>query len=85
MKKYMVYLDAGDESGDVFKVAVPAENEKDAAKWANGNGDVVAVKEVTDKYPISEYKVSEALLNAGFGRIETDFICRALSRIGLAE
>ena len=86
MKKYMVYIDAGDENGDVFKCAVPAENEVDAKRFANGNGEIVAVKEVTDDYHIEEYKVAEALLqHGGFTRIEVDFICRALSKIGIVE
>ena len=50
MKKYMVYLDDG---RDCYKVAVPAANEKAARKYVEGNGEVIAVKDISEDYPIS--------------------------------
>lgn len=71
MKKYMVYLDDGK---DCFKVAVPAVNEKAARKYVEGNGEVIAVKDITEDFPISLDKVVQALKNAQFGQIEIDLI-----------
>ena len=80
MKKYMVYLE---DRENVYKIAVPADSEQEAIDFCRGNGDLVAVKDVTEEYQISEDKITKALLNAGFGRIETDFVIRALYKIHL--
>lgn len=69
----MVYLDDG---RDCYKVAVPAANEKAARKYVEGNGEVIAVKDITDDYPISLDKVVQALRNAQFGQTEIDLITR---------
>jgi hypothetical protein len=82
IKKYFVYLDDG---RDVYKIATPAENIADAKQFVNGNGDVVAIKDVTDDYPISITKVYDALEAAHFGQAEMDFICRALERCTIAQ
>lgn len=82
MKKYMVYLD---DSKDCFKVAVLATNEKAARKYVEGNGEVIAVKDITKDYPISLDKVVQALRNAQFGQIEIDLISRCLSFNDIAE
>ena len=82
MKKFMVYLDDGK---DVYKLAIPAKDEKTAREYVQGNGEVIAVKEVTNDYPISVDKVAQALKNANFGQIEIDYITRALSEINICE
>lgn len=82
MKKYMVYMDDG---RDCFKVAVPAKDEKAARRYVEGNGEIVAVKDVTEDYPISLDKVTRALKNAGFGQIEIDLVGRCLSFNDIAE
>lgn len=82
MKKYMVYMDDG---RDCFKVAVPAINEKAARKYVEGNGEVVAVKDITEDYPISLDKVVNALKVANFGQIEINLISRCLSFNDIAE
>lgn len=81
-RKYMVYLDDGE---GVYKVAIAAICEESAALSCKGNGEVVAVKDVTDEYPIVCDKVAEALDKSGFGQIEIDYICRALREFGIAE
>lgn len=48
MKKYMVYMDDG---RDCFKAAIPAANEKAARKYVEGNGEVIAIKDVTKDFP----------------------------------
>jgi len=82
MKKYMVYLDDGKNA---YKVAIPAKDEKVAREYVQGNGEVIAVKDVTQNYPISADKVADALKNASFGQIEIDLITRALQQIDICE
>lgn len=82
LKKYMVYMDDG---RDCFKVAVPAKNEKEARNYVNGNGEVVAVKDITKDFFISNDKVWKALKQAGFGDIETNLITRTLKETNICE
>ncbi len=82
MKKYFVYLDDGKEC---FKVAVPAKDVAAAKKFVQGNGEIVAIKDVTDEYPISADKVHDALTKAGFGDVEIQLIVRTLTTTNIAE
>lgn len=65
MRKYMVYIDAGQ---DTLKIAVPANSVKAAKQHVEGNGEVVAVKDITDDFPIRADYVAGALY-------DTDFEC----------
>lgn len=76
LKKYFVYIDDGK---NVFKEAIPAVNEKAARDYCAGNGEIIAVKDVTNEIKISRNKVFDALKNAGFSDIECDFVVRALN------
>ena len=82
MKKYMVYLDDGK---GCYKVAVPAESEEKAREYVQGNGEVIAVKDVTNNFPLSVDKVAQVLQNAGFGKFEIDFIVRAFQEINICD
>ena len=82
LRKFIVYLDGG---SDCFKIAVPAKNKKEAIKFCEGNGDLISVKDVTEEYPIDLSRVYKALLNAGFGYKEIDFITRTLQETQIAE
>lgn len=82
MKKYMIYMDDGK---NCFKVAIPAKNEKAAREYVKGNGEIIAVKDVTEEFPISSEKVANALLSAHFGEIEMDLIIRCLQMNDIAE
>ena len=82
MKRFMVYLDDGE---NVYKLAIPAKDEKSAREYVQGNGEVIAVKEVATKDLISAEKVGQALKNADFGKYEIDFITRALQEINICE
>ena len=44
MKKYMVYMDDG---RDCFKASIPANSEKEVREYVEGNGEVIAIKDVT--------------------------------------
>lgn len=82
LKKYMVYMDDGK---DCFKVAVPAINEDAAKEYVKGNGEVIAVKDVTEDYKISIDKVRTALMKEEFSVAEVDFITRCLTFSGIAD
>lgn len=82
MRKYMVYIDAGQ---DTMKIAVPANSVKAAKQYVEGNGEVVAVKDITDDFPIRADYVADALKAAGFGKIEIDLIIRTLTSTRIAE
>ena len=82
MKKYMIYMDDGK---NCFKIAVPAKNEKSAIEYVKGNGEIIAVKDVTEEFPISTEKVAKALLSAHFGEIEIDLITRCLQINNITE
>lgn len=74
-----------DDGHDCFKIAVPAKDEKTARKYVEGNGEVIAVKDATNDFPISLDKVADALKNARFGQIEINLITRCLSFNDIAE
>lgn len=82
MKKYMVYMDDGK---NCFKIAVPAKNEKMAREYVKGNGEIIAVKDITEDFPISAEKVASALMSANFGEIEIDLITRCLQMNNIAD
>lgn len=82
MKKYMVYLDDGEL---VYKLYVPSINEEAAKTYCEGNGDVVAVKDVTEEFKIASEHVSNALKNYGFGETEMELILRTLQITGITE
>lgn len=82
MKKYMVYVDDGNSC---YKVAVPAVDEDAAREYVAGNGEIIAVKDVTSDYPISLDYVNQALRDARFGQTEIDYITRCLLFNGIAE
>lgn len=82
LKKFMVYMDDGKS---VFKVAIPAKDENSARYYVAGNGEVIAVKDVTEEFPISIDKVVDALKKSNFGQIEIDLIQRTLSSTNIAN
>ena len=82
MRKYMVYLEDRD---NVYRLAIPAQDQQDAIEWSRGNGDLVAVKDVTGDYSIRSEEVADALMKYGFSRTEVDFLVRALDRIGMTH
>lgn len=70
-----------DDGENAFKCHIPAENEKKAREYVNGNGEIIAIKrgERNTEDPISLDMIANALLCSGFGRMEIDLITRALS------
>lgn len=81
-RKYFVYLDDGQ---NVYRLAIPAASEEAAAAACNGNGTVVAVMDVTDRFPIDEESVRTALQDFNMSEDARNFICRALADIGITD
>lgn len=82
MRKFFVYMD---DERNVFKLAIPAKNEKAAKDYVAGNGEIIKIKDVTEEWPISLDKINLALRKAEFGEIEIDFIIRCLAINNIAD
>lgn len=83
LRKYLVYLDDGDY---IYKVAVPATSEEFARDFCNGNGEVIAVKDVTEECLIDNDKVREVLTKSHkFDENRVDYICRTLRECGITN
>lgn len=82
MRKYAVYLD---DNISTYKVFIPADNEDKAIDYCSGNGDIIAVRDVTEDYPIDLHKVALALKTANFGQPEIDLVTRCLAQCRIAE
>lgn len=82
LRKYFVFID---DDENAIKLAVPATNEKEAPDFAAGNGEIVAVKDVTESFEISSTKVWDALEKGDFTDLQRDFLYRTLYRTGIIE
>lgn len=85
---FMVYIDGGtDQDGNdiLMKIAVPAKDEQDARDYVAGNGEIVAVLDVSDEYRIRSSRICDALEKAKFTQHEVDFIIRTLQRTEIAR
>lgn len=76
MKK--LYKVIFEDAYDIYKELIPAENEKEARKELNGNGEIIKITDVTTDYPISIGKVMDALKLKNFGETERTIIMRLL-------
>ena len=86
--KYLVYIDGGSDCDGrdvLMKIAVPARDEQDARDYVFGNGEIVAVRDVSDDIRINAGRVYDALEKAGFSQTEIDFIVRTLTRTEVAR
>ena len=77
MKKYMVYMDDG---RDCFKVAVPANNEKAARKYVEGNGEVISVKDVTKETGSGFYNLNTVNSFHSFIKRQYEFYRRVATK-----
>lgn len=82
MKKLTVYNVYLEDSANVYRVTVPAENKKAAEKYVEGNGDIVTVKEA-ELQDIDLHYLACNLRANGWGQMEIDVITRALRYCGL--
>lgn len=76
MKK--IYKVVFEDYKGVYREYIPAKNKAEIAKIWGGNGEIISLVDITDKYPININKVRQALTNNGFGDIEIDVITRTL-------
>lgn len=83
LKIYKVYVEDITD-GSCYSTFVPAESEKEAVKYCEGNGECVAVKEASD-YKIHLETLTETLANNRWGRAEIEIITRTLELVGLSE
>lgn len=79
MKRFMVYTES---AGYLSKSAIVAENKKEAEELFTKQVEVVAVKDVTDDYVISESQLRESLESGGFGVYEIEFIIQSVNKCG---
>ena len=80
MKIFKVYLDDGH---DVFKVRVPAFDEKQAIDYCDGNGEIIAVKEETEfPYVLCSW-LAEQLKKTDMNADEQLLITRIVENCGL--
>lgn len=77
MKKLHKYEMIIDDGSSVYKVYTVAENQKTAKAFAEGNGEVVRIKEVPEILPSACF-VRETLARNGYGEAECDIIYRLL-------
>lgn len=80
--KYFVYID---DDGDVYRIAVTASCEDAARASCKGFGEIIAVRDVSEDYPISVSKVADALRCARFGDPEIKWITDLLKEYEIAE
>ena len=78
MKK--LYKVIFEDRDNVYREYIPAESAEAAEAYIAGNGEIVAVKDVTEDFPISLDKVADALRAAGFGQIEQAAIVRMIQQ-----
>lgn len=83
MKKMTVYDVYLDDGRDALKVTVPAESQKAAEQYVEGNGEVVAIRKNPDIQDIDLHFLAETLGRNGWGKTEIDIITRALVQVGL--
>ncbi len=84
LKVYKVYMEDVTD-GRCYFTFVPAENEKEAVKYCEGNGECVAVKDVTEDFKIHLETLTETLAMRHYGRAEIEIITRTLELVGLSE
>ena len=76
LKIYNVYMEDGE---NVFKVVVPAANEKEALDYVQGNGDVIAFKENLE-LSINIENLTSDLKATGWRQDALDLITRTIVR-----
>jgi len=74
-KLYKVIFEDRD---NVYREFIPAQSATAAARCIAGNGEIVATQDVTEDFPLSLDRVSDALKAANFGKVEQDLILRMI-------
>lgn len=85
LRKYAVCLDCGN---DLLLTYVPAENEETVRRYCEGQGHILAIKDLTkdSRYRINLLKIDEALKKSDMvDRATRELTIRALSLTGIAD
>ena len=89
MRKYIVYVDDG---STCHRIAVPAASEIDARNATDWNGtplakigEIVSVRDVTERYRIDADDVYDALESAHFGKEKIEFVIKTLLKENIAS
>lgn len=77
MKHYKVYME---HNMSAYIAIITANNEKEAREVCDGNGEIVAIKDITDDYPIYIPCLEETLKSAGYGFTEIEIIKNTLTQ-----
>ena len=88
MKKFNVYKVFVEDGEDVYKILVPATDEKDAESYCQGSGDIIATTKANPDKDVTDICISalaETLSRSHWGQQEIDVITRTLIRVGLAR
>lgn len=84
LKIYKVYIDAttyNNSSEDIYSVLIPAENVEKAIEYANGNGEIIATKDVTDNFNVNISDVMQAMENEGLSKEIITIVERTLEML----
>ena len=81
LNKYLVYIDNGKQT---TSKALTATSKKSVMKALEGQGEVVAVKNLTEDHPLKADTIREVLQASGkFDKLELDWIIHALTMTGI--
>lgn len=85
LKIYKVYLEDNDSC---FSTLIPAENEQEVAKQVEGNGEIIAIKDVSDTSRIDTDTVYDILRNGNkkvnaITEKQINLFVRALYKVGI--
>ena len=83
MKKMTVYEVYMDDGKTVIKATIPAESKRAAAQYAEGNGEIIKVRQHPFLQSIDLECLAETLRRAQWGQAEMDVIIRTLQQAGL--
>lgn len=75
MKIFEVIVDDGT---DVIKDFAYAKNKKQMLEIYGGNGEFLKIKDITNDFKISINSLENTLIKSGYGKIETNLICKIL-------
>lgn len=85
MKKINVYEVYLEDNSGVSKIHVPAFTKKEAEQYVSGNGEIIAVKKLSDKYQIVTEGLSKALKNDDWNDREIEVLTRLIRMVGLGD
>lgn len=84
MKNWNVYMVYAEDYQDVYKIVVPAPNEKAVKDFMSKSDlDIIKIK-IDEDFSIDTNNLFQAMRNANFGEQECDCVSRLLDAVGLS-